>query len=241
MFKIVIPCYGDKSNNLKDLSASLDDQSLGSDVECYFLEDEVSGNFRKNLEKLCSSSSNKFLVENFYQKRLYGLFNVCRFLDDLDEKEDCIIGIIDSDDHLWGNDCLSNVKKEYDSGFECVWTANELKGLGINFSGPLNENSDVYSHPWVSSHFKTFKLSDYKKIPKSNFKSDKGEYFRACYDQALMLPILYNVLKRNGRTKYIDKVHYIYNGSINIDENSEYRKDQLHNESFIRSRGYLNE
>tara|TARA_B100000085_G_scaffold285035_1_gene319713 strand:- start:878 stop:1606 length:729 start_codon:yes stop_codon:yes gene_type:complete len=242
MFKILIPCYGDKSKNLEDLLTSIDSQVIDSNVECFFLEDEISESFKSKIKSICSAD--KFLVENNYGKRLYGLFNICRFLDSFDfsqEENDPIIGIIDCDDQLWGNDCFSNIKDQYELGFDCVWTANELKGLGVNFSAPLTENADVYSHPWVSSHFKTFKLSDYKNVPKSNFKGEDGNYFRACYDQALMLPILHNIVKRGGKTKFIDKVHYIYNGNLNPDESSEYRKDQLYNEHYIRSRGYLNE
>ena len=244
MFKIIIPCSGDKSKNLKDLVSSIDSQIASTDVECFFLEDEISKDFRLKLEKLCGDTNNKFLVENNYGKRLYGLFNICRFLDTcnfIEEKNDIIIGIIDCDDQLWGNDCFVNVKYQYDLGYDCVWTGNELKGVGVSFSAPLADNADVYTHPWVSSHFKTFKLSDYKKIPKSNFKGEDGNYFKACYDQALMLPILHNIIQRGGRTKFIDKTHYIYNGNLNPDESSEYRKDQLYNEHYIRSRGYLNE
>ena len=242
MLKILIPCFGDKSENLSNLINSIDSQVTDDDVECYFLEDEISKNFRLDLERLCGGPGNKFLVENNYGKRLYGLYNICRFLDSVDfseESKDPIIGIIDSDDHLWGNDCFENILSQYRIGYDCVWTANELKGIGINFSGPLAYDTDVYTHPWVSSHFKTFKFSDYKKVPKSNFKDEKGSYFKACYDQALMLPILHNIVKRKGKTKFIDKIHYIYNGNLNPDESSEYRKEQLYNEQYIRSRGYL--
>ena len=244
MFKILIPCSGDKLSNLKNLTQSIDSQIVDSNVECFFLEDEISKKFRLDLEKLCGNSSNKFLVENNFGRRLYGLFNIFRFLDTCDfseEEVDPIIGIIDCDDMLWGKDCLQNIKNQYDLGFDCVWTANELKGLGINYSGPLAQNCDVYSHPWVSSHFKTFKLSDFKSVAHKNFKDSNGDWFQSCYDQALMLPILHNIFKRGGSTKYIDKVHYIYDGTITPDPESNYRKSQLENEHFIRSRGYVNE
>ena len=138
MFKILIPCSGDKLSNLKNLTQSIDSQIVDSNVECFFLEDEVSKKFRLDLEKLCGNPSNKFLVENNFGRRLYGLFNIFRFLDTCDfskEEADPIIGIIDCDDMLWGKDCLQNIKNQYDLGFDCVWTANELKGLGINYSG----------------------------------------------------------------------------------------------------------
>lgn len=244
MFKILIPCSGDKYSNLKNLTKSIDNQFRDFDVECFFLEDEISKKFRLELEKSCKNSSDKFLVENNYGRRLYGLFNICRFLDDLgksDEERESIIGIVDCDDFLWGNDCLKNIKEQYDNNFDVVWTANELKGFGVNFSAPLNENLDVYKHPWVSSHFKTFKLKHYLSVNQKNFLDKNGEWFTACYDQALMLPILHNVVSSGGKTKYIDKVHYIYNGDLNPDESSKYRKAQLDNESYIRSRGYINE
>lgn len=244
MFKILIPCSGDKHSNLDNLCKSIDNQIGDFNVECFFLEDQISENFRSKLEKLCGNSSNKFLVENFYGRRLYGLFNICRFLDDLgksDEESESIIGIIDCDDFLWGNDCFKNIKNEYDNDFDIVWTANELEGIGVNFSAPLNEALDVYKHAWVSSHFKTFKLKHYLSVNQKNFLDENGEWFTACYDQALMLPIIHNAINSGGKTKYIDKVHYIYHGDLNPDEGSNYRQAQLNNESFIRSRGYINE
>lgn len=241
MFKILIPCHGDKTQNLDSLVKSIDFQNYDCKVECYFLEDQIAPNFRESLINLCSNSSDKFLIKNESKERLYGIYNIYRFLTPLDsEKEkDTIFGIIDCDDQLWGKDCFTNIKSEYDSGHSCVWTANELKGIGINFSGPLVQNCDVYSHPWVSSHFKTFKLSDFKSVPFQNFQDENKDWFEACYDQVLMLPILHNIFKRGGSAKYIDKVHYIYNGIINPDPGTRYRKSQLETENFIRSRGYV--
>ena len=244
MFKILIPCSGDKTSNLSTLIKSIDSQIVDADIECFFLEDEISKPFRLKLEEACRDSNNKFLVENNYGKRLYGLYNICRFLDDLgrsDGENESIIAIIDCDDFLWGNDCFKNIKDEYDNNFDIVWTANELEGIGVNFSAPLNEALDVYKHSWVSSHLKTFKLKHYLSVNQKNFLDENGEWFTACYDQALMLPILNNVIKSGGKTKYIDKVHYIYHGNLNPDESSKYRKAQLNNESYIRSRGYIDE
>jgi len=239
MFKIVIPCHGNKSNNLESLISSIESQKHSTKLEYYFLEDQIDKDYKNKIIEFCSGSEKSFFIENTYGARLYGIYNIYRFLSRLNS--DCFIGVIDCDDHLWGNDCISNIKLEYDKGFDCVWTANELKGIGVNFSGPLAHDCDVYSHPWVSSHFKTFKLSDFKKVPESNFKDKDGKWFDSCYDQALMLPILHNVFKRGGTTKYINKIHYIYNGTLNPDEESKYRISQLENEHFIRSRGYLNE
>ena len=233
MIKIIIPCSGDKSSNLDKLLNSLKKQSRFKDCEVYFAEDKLSDSFKNKLSKL---PPNFNFIENKTNDKLYGLKNVCRVLDMIDS--DCIIGIIDCDDFLWGNDCFENIFKEYEKGYECVWTANSMINTGINFSSHLDHSRNVYKQPWVSSHFKTFKLKHYKSIPQSNFLNKNGEWFESCYDQALMLPILHYILENKGKTKYIDKVHYIYNNTDPSKE-SQYRESQLKIEKFIRSRGFI--
>lgn len=234
MFKILVPTHGKEPATFKDLIQSILMQDHLMNLECIFLEDTIDPCFKKqilSLESIFKFEANKT------KDKSYALKNICTYLDSL--KEDCIIGILDCDDLLWGKNCISNIISLYKQGYDCVWTANRMNGTGINFSAPLNQNVSPYSHPWVSSHFKTFQLSDYKSVNAKNFIDREGKWFTSCYDQALMLPILHNILKRNGTTKYLDKVHYIYNGSINIDNNSKYRISQLNNESFIRERGYV--
>jgi len=234
MIKIIIPSHGDKSENLNSLIRSLDNQIYSNSIEVFFCEDVLSPNFKKNLKNICRG--NKVFFENKFKKRSYALKNINACISTLSTSD--IVGIIDCDDFLWGNDCIKNVLKEYEKGADCVWTANSLIGTGINYSASLNHEISVYKHPWVSSHFKTFKVSDFNKINKSNFKDDSNEWFKSCYDQALMLPIINNILERNGTCKYIDKVHYIYNKE-DPSKPSKYRSDQLNNEKIIRNRGYL--
>ena len=60
MFKIVIPCYGDCSDNFDNLIKSIDSQVVDDDVECYFAEDIIADNFKKLLKSL---NENKKFVE----------------------------------------------------------------------------------------------------------------------------------------------------------------------------------
>jgi len=232
MLKLIIPCYGDRSKYFNKLIESIDQQEFNFDYECIFCEDVVSENYRELLKGL---SGNKTFIENKTKKRIYGLKNVCRVLDDLTEES--IIGIIDADDYFWGKDCFQNIKNAYDEGYGCVWTKNEWLGLNLNLSGPINESISIYKQPWKSTHFKTFLLSDYKKVPKSNFLNEKGDWFECTYDQALYLPIIHNVLEEGRKTHYINKTHYIYRGNTSPDP--EYLSLQRHYEGFIRNRGYL--
>lgn len=234
MFKILIPIHGKEPESFDELISSISNQKTESEIQVYFLDDLADSNF---LAKIKNLGDNFNLVSNFQSEKSYALKNICNFLDKL--KEDSLIGIIDCDDFLWGKDCIKNITSLYELGHDCVWTANRMIGTGINFSAPLNHSSNVYSHPWVSSHFKTFKLSQYKSINKKNFLDSNGDWFKSCYDQALMLPILHNILKSKGSAKYLDKIHYIYNGSLDIDHKSEYRISQLENEKFIRTRGFV--
>ena len=232
MLKVVIPTYGDQRENFPRLKESIDNQAVDCNVSKYFAEDIIDPEFRNILKKEVGDD----FVPNKSKKRLYALKNVCRVLDSFDD-EDCIVGIVDGDDYLWGNDCFQNIIDQYSAGFDCVWTQNDWEGFNLSHSGPINDEIDVYAHPWSSSHFKTFRLSTYRSIKKSNFKNEDGDWFEACYDQALMLPIIHKVHLDGGKTKFIDKIHYIYRGDIK--QESEFRKKQLEYESFIRTRGYL--
>tara|TARA_R100000008_G_C3583597_1_gene170427 strand:+ start:1697 stop:2305 length:609 start_codon:yes stop_codon:yes gene_type:complete len=169
--------------------------------------------------------------------RLYAVRNTCRILDKLSE-EDSIIGVIDADDQLCERRCLEWIASLYQQGVGCVWTNNIWEPYSINIcSGPLDDSVDVYKHPWVSSHFRTFPLSIYKKINKQNFKDSEGGWMRRCEDQTLMLPIINRLHLEGKRTMNLNKPCYLYRGYQEIGGDAHQYQQQL--EKFIRNRGYI--
>jgi len=168
--------------------------------------------------------------------RLYSVLNTCRVLDALEE--DSIVGLIDADDQLCERRCLEWIETLYSQGVGCVWTNNIWEPYSINLcSAPLDDSANVYQHPWVSSHFRTFLLSTYKKINKENFKDENGEWMKRCEDQTLMLPIINKLHSEGKRTQHLNKPCYLYRGYQEI--GGEAHQYQLQMERFIRQRGYI--
>ena len=230
---LIIPVFGDHSDNLESLLAGIESQAFTGRYHVHIAEDIIPKALRDKYKSL--DSSRYTFYPNNTGGQLYALRNICRVLDAV--KGDSIIGIVDGDDHLTGADCFQKVHDAHEEGFPVVWTANRWDINGLNHSGPLDDMRNVYEHPWVSSHFRTFRLNLYKDLSPVNFTNEDGEFFEKCYDQALMLPLIHLCHLSGGRTKYIPDVHYIYRGRI--DHNGESRKLQLTYENFIRSRGYV--
>ena len=146
-------------------------------------------------------------------ERLYAVGNTVRVLDSLYE-ENTLIGIIDADDQLCEKKTLEWINSIYKAGSGVVWT-----------------------HPWVSSHFRTFPLSLYKEINQDNFKDEEGNWMKRCEDQTFMLPIIHKAHQHNLRTFYLEKPCYLYRGYQEI--GGEEHQYQLNLERFIRSRGFI--
>jgi glycosyltransferase involved in cell wall biosynthesis len=112
-------------------------------------------------------------------------------------KEEDIICRLDADDWLTDTDILTILNHRYDAeGCDAVWTAHRWGFSSMNISGPLPENTDVYSHPWVTSHFKTFRKSLITGISDENFRGQDGNYFKRIGDQSIYLPVLHRARKR---------------------------------------------
>lgn len=172
------------------------------------------------------------------QGRQYSVQNTCRVLDSLEE--DSVVGLIDADDQLCESRCLEWIASLYSqmSYVGSVWTSNIWEPYSINLcSGPLDDTANVYQHPWVSSHFRTFLLSTYKKINKKNFKDENGEWMKRCEDQTFMLPIIHNLHLEEKRTHHLNKPCYLYRGYQEIGGKEHQYQQQM--EQFIRQRGYI--
>ena len=232
MLSIIIPVNGEEPSSFDELISSIENQDYRDGLEIYICEDQISDAFRNKIQSL--PNQYKF-IENKNERKLFALENICRAIDGIDY--DSIIGIIDGDDNLMRLDCFSLVCEAHGHGFPVVWTANQWDLNGLNHSNYFDDNVSPYEHPWVSSHFRTFDISLYNQVSKSNFLNKDGVFFEKCYDQALMLPIIHKAHEGGFKTKYIDKNCYLYRGRIK--QSSEGREKQLGYEKFIRSRGYI--
>ena len=170
--------------------------------------------------------------------RLYSVANTMRVLDSLDFDER-VIGVIDADDQLCERKALQWINRAYCSGnVGAAWTGNIWEPYGMNLcSEYLDDSQDVYKHPWVSSHFRTFLLSNYKQVNPENFKDENGDWMKRCEDQTFMLPII-NVAHKNKQiTHFLENPCYLYRGYQEI--GGEAHQYQLNLAKFIRNRGFV--
>lgn len=152
------------------------------------------------------------------------------------EDED-IICRLDADDWLTDLDALAILNSLYQqSGVEALWTAHRWGFSNKNISGPLPANADVYQHPWVSSHLKTFRKRLLNNVKDENYRGEDGGYIRRAGDQAIYLPALHNTQKRG----YVPLCMYHY--TINdVPEtyqtpDARFQRDEA---LFLRARGYV--
>jgi glycosyltransferase involved in cell wall biosynthesis len=151
--------------------------------------------------------------------------------------DDDVICRIDADDWLTDADALACLNAAYEqTGAEIVWTAHRWGFSDKNISGPLPPGADVYAHPWVTSHLKTFRKKLINDINDQNFRGEDGQYVKRAGDQAIYLPILHNTQKR----LFIPRCFYHY--TIN-DVPETYQTTDAHFQRdealFLRKRGFV--
>jgi glycosyltransferase involved in cell wall biosynthesis len=152
-------------------------------------------------------------------------------------EDDDVICRLDADDWLTDLDVLTILNHRYDvEGVDAAWTAHRWSFTHNNISAPLPPDADVYSHPWVSSHFKTFRKRIINEVKDENFRGEDGEYFRRIGDQAIYLPILH--CAKNRHFEPIVAYHY----SIELKKETFHTDDAKFQKSeadFLRGRGFL--
>lgn len=161
---------------------------------------------------------------------LYGLTK-CR--------DDDIVCRLDADDYLIDLDALMIINEVYNqTQCDALWTMHRWGNSDRNISATLNATGDdVYKHPWVTSHLKTFRKKLVNGVPWINFFNEQNNLVRRTGDQALYLPVLRNA----SRSVFLPRVvyHYTINergGEVYQTDDSRFQKQEA---DFIRSRGYV--
>lgn len=235
-FVFIAPMYN-ASETLERMLHSLYGQSY--DNWKLILIDDVSSYVEQSW---CSKILDKF--HEFDNKKISVIWNaekkweVANVLMGLNYcGDEDVICRIDADDWVTDLDALAMIDSAYKtSGCDALWTAHRWAFSDKNISGPMPENADPYTHPWVSSHLKTFRKKLINDVKDENFRGEDGEYIKRTGDQAIYLPVLRNAKKR----VYLSRVMYHY--SIK-DEPATYQTDdakfQRDEGLFIRARGYI--
>lgn len=160
-------------------------------------------------------------------------------------EDSAVVCRLDGGDWLTENDLLKilNDAVYQDPDVSVAWTAHRWSYTPHNISGPLNlrPNQTVYQHPWVSSHLKTFRCGELKKVPDANFRDSEGNYIMIACDQAVFLPMMHMCHGSGKKLQFVPIVGYHYNIDLsnkNLFSSERSIKQKMSAET-IRARGFI--
>jgi len=157
--------------------------------------------------------------------------------------DDEIVCRLDGGDWLTDTDTLHILNQAYEkTDAAIIWTKHRWAYSSRNISGPLRQDTtDVYKHPWVSSHLKTFRRAAMRGINPKNYLDDDGNYIMIACDQAVFLPMLQKAIEDHRPLCYMPFVAYHYN--IDLAKPDLFTCDRSQNQKMsaerIRARGYI--
>ena len=191
---------------------------------------------------ICRANKLPFPLKILYrEKRMKALGNIVKTLYAQDPLRISWVGIIDGDDYLYDIDAIRIMNDAYLSGASVAWSKFMWDGEPSELCNLIPPYVDPYKYPWVSSHFRTFKLDSFLSVPISNFLDSSGSFFPRCYDHALMLPQLYLCYINKSKTVFVDRFLYYYDNQDSSTPDDEHTQGSLEQSIalFIRKRGFL--
>jgi len=240
-FVFVVPYYNAEDNISKTLHSMMA-QSY-DDWRAIVINDISTDNGSSFVNKIVNGSIHRHKFTLIDRTEKYGeVRNTLDALDSIDDDE--IVCRLDGGDWLVENDLLWIINESYkDSNQAVAWTAHRWSYTSRNISGHLNllPGQTVYQHPWVSSHLKTFRAGQLRKVPKTNFFTDLGEYIMIACDQAIFLPMMHLSYLEGKKLNFIPVLGYHYNidlGNKNLFTSSRTINQKMSAE-MIRERGFL--
>jgi glycosyltransferase involved in cell wall biosynthesis len=207
------------------------------------LIDDVSDSHHKNVSssiidefrKICGGEYEDKIEVVWNSEKKWEVANVLHGMSACND--DDIICRIDADDWLTDLDALAIINSAYnETKCEALWTAHRWSFSDKNISGPMSNDANPYLHPWVSSHFKTFRKYLLNEVNDTNYRGEDGNYVRRAGDQAIYLPALHNTKKR----LFLPRVTYHY--TIKDVPETYQTNDALFQRDeaiFLRRRGYV--
>ena len=217
------------------LVASLARQTV-RDWRAVFVDDaSTDSTLRRLKSQVASSALTEKLVVVENPQRRYKARNVYHALKTYGSSEDIVV-MLDGDDWLAHESALEILSKEYQRGWDVVWSNWRGSDGAAGSSYHLNPLISPRLQPFVTSHLFSFKKSLFDAVEPADLQDDAGAWFEAGCDVAVAWPVLEQTVRR----KHIENVLYVYNreNPLNTDKiGQQYR--EYANEAQVRNLGIL--
>lgn len=240
-FVFVVPYYNAEEDIAKTLH-SIIAQSY-DEWRAIVIDDMSTDNGPNIVKKVVEGSIHRDKFTLVSRNEKHGeVRNTLVSLDSIEDDE--VVCRLDGGDWLLENDLLWVLNETYKNPLQAVaWTAHRWSYTPRNISGQLNlqPGQTVYQHPWVSSHLKTFRAEQLRKVPKVNFFTDSGEYIMIACDQAIFLPMMHLSHLEGKKLNFVPVIGYHYN--IDLGNKNLFTSNRAINQKMsaemIRERGFL--
>lgn len=84
------------------------------------------------------------------------------------------------------------------------------------------------------SHLRAFYTQLFRNIADGDLKDEKGQYFHAANDVAILFPI---VEQSGTNIKYVPELTYVYNSNTGLNNHQIRTREQKNNQIIIRKKG----
>ncbi len=201
------------------------------------VDDASTDNTYKNIIKYSKGSKIKIYKND---NNIKWVANAIKILPENATENDIII-IVDLDDYLSKPNALEIVNNKYNSGnywmtYSRMWyTSKKLTSHWIPKYNDIHIRSKMFRNIiWSFTHLRTFRYFLWEKINENDLKDVNGEYFKYCYDQCVLLPML--EMSSDNHIGFIDEVLYAYNDSNPIQVEKINRREQENVRDIIRKK-----
>lgn len=239
-FKLVVPAYNCE-NWIEKCLISIKTQ-VHQDFECIIYNDSSTDGTGQKIDNfLLRYGDDRFQVVH-NSSNMKALHNIVEGFKKINSKEspDSILAVIDGDDYLFCEYSLSLVNQVYEQredlmltyGSFIMWPTGE-NSFPRDFPKEVIMHNSYRSHPFISSHLRTFKSKLWNAIDDKDLRDEDGQYFKAGWDVSFMIPMLEMAA---GRFQYIPNILYVYNRWNPISDDVIRSQDQQRVDRLIRTR-----
>lgn len=213
-FKIIIPAYNCDKYIYKCLESVI--RQNYKNWECIVIDD-------------CSNDSTGRIAERYNDKikihhndirNSSAIKNILFGIKKISNQDNDVIVNLDGDDWFAHNYVLDYLSSIYNNDTWVTYGQYEPLSLSMKSYPSLSNctynckqvpDSRTYRkmNSWYTSHLRTFRKFLFDKINEQDLKDSNGEFFKTAGDLALMYPLI--EMAGNARSKFIDKILYIYN------------------------------
>lgn len=234
--KVIIPAYNSVKWLEKTLS-SVEKQTYRNFSVCIVDDASTEEGQREVIERFCNRLG---WISIFREKNQGALANIILGIKTVNPEDEDIILLLDGDDWLYNRHVFQKIASAYEQEAILMTYGQFITyprwqvGLCRPLSKEVLQKKNFREVPFTFSHLRTFKHKIWKLIEDSDFRDDKGNYFKTAWDLAILYPLL--EMTGGESCKFINDFLYVYNMDNPLNDSVAHKQSQTDTALFIRQK-----